>query len=51
MHDLFELTSAWFDDVEKLSPETLQTLMKMGSKVVKLIEFTDRLRLDNKSKN
>jgi len=51
MHDLIELTSAWFDDVEKLSPETLQTLMKMGSKVVKLIEFTDRLRFDGKSKN
>lgn len=51
MHDLIELTSAWFDDVEKLSPETLQTLMKMGSKVVKLIEFTDRLRLDGRSKN
>lgn len=44
MHDLIELTTGWFDDVQRLSPETLRTLMKMGSKVGKLIEFTDKFR-------
>ena len=33
----------WFDDVEKLAPETAKQLMGMGSTVTKVLEFKDRL--------
>jgi DNA-binding transcriptional regulator GbsR (MarR family) len=44
MYDLIELSSSWFDDVQRLSPETLVSLMKMGSKVKKLLEVRDKFR-------
>jgi DNA-binding transcriptional regulator GbsR (MarR family) len=44
MYDLIELSSSWFDDVQRLSPETLTSLMKMGSTIKKLLEVKDRLR-------
>lgn len=44
MYDLIELSSSWFDDVQRLSPETLSALMKMGSKVKKLLDVRDKLR-------
>jgi DNA-binding transcriptional regulator GbsR (MarR family) len=37
MHDLIELATSWFDDVQKLSPETLKKLMKMGQSIQKVI--------------
>jgi hypothetical protein len=30
MYELIELSSSWFDDVQRLSPETLVSLMKMA---------------------
>ena len=42
MHDLIELMTTWFDDVQRMDSQTLAKLMKMGSKVQKLIEFTGR---------
>lgn len=45
MHELIELSSSWFDDMQKLDPSTLVTLMKMGSKVQKLISVGNKLRL------
>jgi hypothetical protein len=33
----------WFDDVQKLSPETARQLMDMGAKVSRVLEFKDRL--------
>ncbi len=33
MHDLIELTTTWFDDVQRMDRQTLATLMKMGAKV------------------
>jgi DNA-binding transcriptional regulator GbsR (MarR family) len=39
MHDLFELVTGWFNDVQKLDQPTLTKLMKMGSRVQKLLEF------------
>jgi len=42
MHDLIELMSNWFDDVQRMDSQTLAQLMKMGSKVQKLLEFTNR---------
>lgn len=45
MYNLIELSSSWFDDVQRLSPETLASLMKMGSKVKKLLDVRDKFRL------
>ncbi|WP_395826311.1 GbsR/MarR family transcriptional regulator [Collimonas sp.] len=45
MYNLIELSSSWFDDVQRLSPETLASLMKMGSKVKKLLEVRDKFRM------
>jgi DNA-binding transcriptional regulator GbsR (MarR family) len=40
MHDLIELMMNWFDDMQRLDQQTLAQLMKMGTKVQKLLEFT-----------
>ncbi|MBL8522901.1 MAG: GbsR/MarR family transcriptional regulator [Betaproteobacteria bacterium] len=45
MHDLIELVSGWFTDVHKLDQETLVQLMKMGSKVQKLLELKGKLKV------
>lgn len=44
MHDLLELFTHWFDDVQHMKPEHLKALMKMGSGVGRVLELTDRLR-------
>lgn len=43
MHDLIELTTTWFDDVQRMDQQTLAKLMKMGAKVQKVLEFTGRM--------
>jgi DNA-binding transcriptional regulator GbsR (MarR family) len=43
MHELIELLVHWFEDVRKLSPETLRTLLKLGSSVTRLLEFKERI--------
>lgn len=44
MYELIELSSSWFDDVQRLSPDTLASLMKMGSTVKKLLDAGDVVR-------
>ena len=44
MYELIELSSSWFDDVQRLSPETLTSLMKMGSTVGKLLDVGESVR-------
>ncbi|MES2150152.1 MAG: GbsR/MarR family transcriptional regulator [Pseudomonadota bacterium] len=44
MYELIELSSAWFDDVQRLSPETLAGLMKLGSTVKKLLDVGGSVR-------
>jgi DNA-binding transcriptional regulator GbsR (MarR family) len=44
MHDLIELVTGWFSDVQRLEPETLKRLMRLGSRVQKVLEFTDKVR-------
>ncbi len=44
MHDLIELMTTWFDDVQRLDQQTLSTLMKMGSKVQRVLEFTGKTK-------
>ena len=45
MHDLIELMTRCFDDVQRLDAETLAQLMKMGAKVQRLLELKDKLKL------
>lgn len=45
MHDLIEMVTLWFNEVHRLEPETLKQLMKMGSKVTKLLEMKDKLKI------
>jgi DNA-binding transcriptional regulator GbsR (MarR family) len=48
MHDLIDLMSTWFDDVQRLDAQTLAKLMRMGSKVQKLLELTGQLKSGSK---
>ena len=43
MHQLIDRLMTWFDDVQKLSPETAMQLMGMGATVTKVLEFKDRV--------
>ncbi len=45
MHDLIELVSGWFTDVHRLDQDTLVQLMKLGSKVQKLLELKGKLKI------
>lgn len=44
MHDLIELLSSWFDEVQHLDRRTLSGLMRMGAKVQKVLALTGRGR-------
>nr|WP_136250723.1 GbsR/MarR family transcriptional regulator [Ningiella ruwaisensis] len=43
IHDLLENITEWTQSLQQLSPEKLNTLMKLGSGVGKVLEFKDRL--------
>lgn len=43
MHDLIDRLMTWFDDVQRLAPETALQLMGMGTAVTRVLEFKDRL--------
>lgn len=45
MHDLIELASRWFDDVQRLDTRTLTQLMRLGSRVQRLLEAKNRIAL------
>ncbi|MFT3956849.1 MAG: GbsR/MarR family transcriptional regulator [Piscinibacter sp.] len=45
MHDLIELMTRWFDDVQRMDQATLAKLMKMGAKVQRLLEFSDKVKV------
>lgn len=49
MHDLIELLVSWADDVRKLETKELIQLLKLGSKVVGLLELKSRLPLLGRS--
>ena len=44
IHDLLENITEWTQSLQSLSPEKLNTLMKLGSGVGKVLEFTEKLR-------
>jgi DNA-binding transcriptional regulator GbsR (MarR family) len=43
IHDLLELFIGWFDDIHRMNPENLKTLLKLGSGVGKVLDMKDRL--------
>ena len=43
MYELIEKLMTWFDDVQRLAPETAMQLMGMGAAVTRVLEFKDRL--------
>lgn len=45
MHDLIELATMWFNDVQRLDPDTLKQLMKLGARVHKLLELKGKLKV------
>ncbi|MGD9551118.1 MAG: GbsR/MarR family transcriptional regulator [Burkholderiaceae bacterium] len=42
MYELAELANNWFDELQRLSPESLLQLMRLGSKVQKLLTLKER---------
>ena len=44
MHTFIDLMTDWLDDVQKMDSDTLASLMKMGSRVQKLLEVKDRVK-------
>lgn len=45
MHDLVELVTQWFGDIQHLDTKTLVQLMKLGAKAQKLLEMKNKLSL------
>ncbi len=45
MHDLIELVTKWFDDVQRMDAATLKQLLMLGARVQKLLEFKDKVKL------
>jgi DNA-binding transcriptional regulator GbsR (MarR family) len=43
MHALIEQLTTWYDDVRKLETERLAQLLRLGARVVKLLETTDKV--------
>lgn len=43
MHELIDRLMTWFDDVQKLAPETALQLMGMGAAVTRVLELKDRM--------
>ena len=42
IHDLLELFNTWFDDIHRMSPESLKTLLKLGSGVGKVLDIKEK---------
>lgn len=45
MHDLIEMLTGWYQDMQKMETERLVNLLKLGSKVYKLYEMKDKIKL------
>lgn len=43
MHDLIELLTGWYADVQRLETDRLVQLLSLGAKVQKILEMKDRL--------
>lgn len=45
MHDLIEMLTQWYDDVQKMETDRLINLLKMGAKIYNLYQMKDKLTL------
>ncbi len=45
MHDLIEMLTGWYQDMQKMDTERLVNLLKLGSKVYRLYEMKDKIKL------
>jgi DNA-binding transcriptional regulator GbsR (MarR family) len=45
MHEMMELMTDWFSDVQKMESKQLVALMKLGAKVQKFLEIKDKLKV------
>lgn len=45
MHDLIEMLTGWYKDMQKMDTQRLVNLLKLGSKVYKLYEMKDKIKL------
>ncbi|WP_052340988.1 GbsR/MarR family transcriptional regulator [Salinarimonas rosea] len=43
MHELMDAMSDWYDDVRRIETERLVQLMKLGSRITRVLEAADRL--------
>ena len=43
IHDLLEMITEWASELQRLSPEKLSTLMKLGAGVTKILDLRDKL--------
>ncbi|MBB3169000.1 GbsR/MarR family transcriptional regulator [Simiduia aestuariiviva] len=43
IHDLLELFTGWLDDVQRLKPEQLKALLKLGAGVGKVLELKGKI--------
>jgi DNA-binding transcriptional regulator GbsR (MarR family) len=43
MHDLIEMLTQWYDDVQKMETDRLINLLKMGAKIYNLYQMKDKL--------
>jgi DNA-binding transcriptional regulator GbsR (MarR family) len=44
MHELIEMLTKWFDEVQEMDQDTLAKLMRMGSQVQKVLGFTSKVK-------
>lgn len=51
MHDLIEMITGWYTDIQKMETDRLINLLKLGSKVYKLYEIKDKLIPNKKEKS
>jgi DNA-binding transcriptional regulator GbsR (MarR family) len=45
LHELIELLTGWYEDVQRLETERLVQLLSLGARVQKILEMKDRLTL------
>ena len=45
MHDMIDMLTAWYTDMQKMDNDRLVHLLKLGAKVYKLYEMKDKLTL------
>jgi DNA-binding transcriptional regulator GbsR (MarR family) len=51
MHDLIEMVTTWFNEMQRLDEKTLRQLMTLGSTVQKVLEFKGKFSLNKDEAN